>query len=208
MINYADFDDMELQKLASSGNSDAEGELALRYLPLVRKCARPFFIAGGERRDLIQEGTFGLLSAIRNYDGSKNASFKTFAESCIHNRLASAVRSASGKKHDPLNNRVSLEAILSDESRTTADLSTELFQLSPEEQVLARENEKSTEQLYLSLINSLSGFEKAVLEHYLGGESYKEIAQHTGKTEKAADNAIQRIRHKAMRLLRSGDNSI
>lgn len=207
MLNYVELDDLSLQRLASSGDATAEEALAERYMRLVRVCARPLFLAGGESEDLIQEGTFGLLSAIRQYDPAHNASFKTFAEWCIRNRLRSAVKSASSLKHDPLNNRVPLELLLSDESQTRAVLCADYFQQSPEEQVLARENKKYTEQLYLSLVNALSDYEKTVLAYYLEGLSYKDIASKTGKDAKAVDNAIQRIRRKTAQMLKSGDIS-
>ena len=207
MIEYAELEDSALQKLAADGDSYAEEELVSRYMRLVRICARPLFLAGGESEDLIQEGMFGLLSAVRQYNNEHNASFKTFAEWCIRNRLRSAVKSASSLKHDPLNNRVPLESILSDESQTQAVACAELFHKSPEEQVLARENKKYTEQLYLSLVSMLSKYEKAVLTYYLEGLSYKEIAKLTGKGDKAVDNAIQRIRRKTAQMLKSGDIS-
>ena len=207
MIEYAELEDSALQKLAADGDSYAEEELVSRYMRLVRICARPLFLAGGESEDLIQEGMFGLLSAVRQYNNEHNASFKTFAEWCIRNRLRSAVKSASSLKHDPLNNRVPLESILSDESQTQAVACAELFQKSPEEQVLARENKKYTEQLYLSLVSMLSKYEKAVLTYYLEGLSYKEIAKLTGKGDKAVENAIQRIRRKTAQMLKSGDIS-
>ena len=207
MIEYAELEDSALQKLAADGDSYAEEELVSRYMRLVRICARPLFLAGGESEDLIQEGMFGLLSAVRQYDSKHNASFKTFAEWCIRNRLRSAVKSASSLKHDPLNNRVPLESILSDESQTQAVTCAEFFQKSPEEQVLARENKKYTEQLYLSLVNVLSKYERSVLTYYLEGLSYKEIAKLTGKGDKAVDNAIQRIRRKTAQMLKSGDIS-
>ena len=207
MIEYAELEDSALQKLAAYGDSYAEEELVSRYMRLVRICARPLFLAGGESEDLIQEGMFGLLSAVRQYNNEHNASFKTFAEWCIRNRLRSAVKSASSLKHDPLNNRVPLESILSDESQTQAVACAELFQKSPEEQVLARENKKYTEQLYLSLVSMLSKYEKAVLTYYLEGLSYKEIAKLTGKGDKAVDNAIQRIRRKTAQMLKSGNIS-
>ena len=207
MIEYAELEDSALQKLAADGDSYAEEELVSRYMRLVRICARPLFLAGGESEDLIQEGMFGLLSAVRQYDSRHNASFKTFAEWCIRNRLRSAVKSASSLKHDPLNNRVPLESILSDESQTQAVACAELFQKSPEEQVLARENKKYTEQLYLSLVNMLSKYERSVLTYYLEGLSYKEIAKLTGKCDKAVDNSIQRIRRKTAQMLKSGDIS-
>lgn len=207
MFNYAKFDDNALQKLAVEGDRLAEEVLAERYMRLVRVCARPLFLAGGDSEDLIQEGMFGLLSAIRQYNPEHNTAFKTFAELCIKHRLLTAVKSASSAKHIPLNAGVSLDTLLSDESQTPLLAYAQMFQYSPEEQILARENKEYTEEFYLSFLEKLSKFEKSVLQNYLSGYSYKEIAKITGKSEKAVDNAIQRIRRKLAQILKSGDIS-
>lgn len=205
MLNYAELEDNVLQKLANEGNRDAEEQLAIRYSRLVRVCARPLFLAGGDSEDLTQEGMFGLLSAIRQYDPSMNASFKTYAELCIRNRLLSAVKSASRLKHNPLNDGVSLDAILSDESQIPLSAYTELFQRSPEELVLAREN---NEELQSSFKKCLSKLEVKVLGFYLDGLSYDEIAKAIGKDTKAVDNAVQRLRRKLAQNLTPGDISL
>ena len=75
--------DETLCRLAASGDRVAEERLVMRYNRLVRMCARPYFLAGGDSEDLIQEGMFGLIRAIREYDGAKAASFRTFAEVCM-----------------------------------------------------------------------------------------------------------------------------
>ena len=87
MINYAELDDNVLQAKVTEGDRLAEEQLAMRYARLVRICSRPLFLAGGDSEDLIQEGMFGLLSAIRQYDPQMSASFKTYAELCIRRRL-------------------------------------------------------------------------------------------------------------------------
>ena len=205
MFNYTELDDNVLQKLANDGDRNAEEQLAIRYTRLVRICARPLFLAGGDSEDLIQEGMFGLLSAIRQFDPSMSTAFKTYAELCIKNRLLSAVKSAARLKHIPLNDGISLDAILSDESQIPLSAYTELFQRSPEELVLARENKK---ELELSFTKCLSKLEKNVLAHYLDGLSYDEIANAIGKDTKAVDNAVQRIRRKLAQNLTPGDISL
>ena len=205
MLNYSELDDNVLQKLASEGDRDAEEQLAIRYTRLVRICARPLFLSGGDSEDLTQEGMFGLLSAIRGFDPSMNVSFKTYAELCIRNRLFTAVKSASRLKHNPLNDGVSLDAILSDESQIPLSAYNELFQRSPEELVLARENK---EELQLSFKKCLSKLEVEVLAYYLDGLCYGEIARAIGKDSKAVDNAVQRIRRKLAQNLTPGDISL
>ena len=204
MTEYAKLDDVSLQKLAAAGDRDAEEALAERYLRLVRACARPLFLAGGDSEDLIQEGTFGLLSAIRKYDPEDEASFKTFAEHCIRMRLMSAIRSASRLKHFPLNDGISLEQLSEDHSAELSAL-PELIRHSPEEYILAKEDKK---ELYAVFSRCLSRYEMKVLDLYLEGLSYREIADRLCKSAKSIDNAVQRIRQKLAREKILGDISI
>lgn len=202
-MNYAELSDSELQRLAVSGERFAEEILAERYMRLVRSCARPLFLAGGDSEDLIQEGMFGLLSAIRQFKSSDGASFRTFAEHCIRMRLLSAIKSASRLKHLPLNNGVSLEQLSEDSSMHLSAI-PDVLRDNPEDLVLARER---TEELYSELAHCLSRFEKQVLCFYLDGLSYREIAVRLSREEKAIDNAVQRIRRKLARNPNLGDIS-
>ena len=204
MMDYAVLDDRELLNLAAAGDSDAEAALAERYLRLVRICARPLFLAGGDSEDLIQEGTFGLVSAIRRFDPNDGASFKTFAEHCIRMRLLSAIKTASRLKHFPLNDGISLEQ-LSDDSGADYSALPESFQTDPEELILAKE---SREELNAALSRCLSRFEIRVLDLYLEGLSYREIADRLCRNAKSIDNAVQRIRKKLAREHILGDISI
>ena len=202
MCNYAykAISDEQLQILAREQADGAEEALAERYVREVRMCARPYFLIGGDSEDLIQEGMLGLLSAIREYDQKKGASFKTYARTCIHNRIRSAVRSARRLKNAPLNDGVSLDDVLSDESQS---LGTHYYARSPEEQVLARETENEFISAYSRCLSKL---EAEILDLYLDGLTYEEMAVTAGRDVKAVDNAVQRIRRKLARLP-SGDNS-
>lgn len=204
MCDYAELSDTELQKLSSEGDRLAEEALADRYMRLVRACARPLFLAGGDSEDLIQEGMFGLLSAIRQFDPDTGAAFHTFAEHCIKMRLYSAIKSALRMKHFPLNDGMSLEQLSEDFSPQLSAI-PEVFRRSPEDLVLARE---SKEELYTVFSQCLSNLEKKVLDLYLEGFSYREIAARLGKDDKSIDNAVQRIRRKLARNLNLGDISI
>ena len=193
--------DEQLQLLAKRQDQGAEEALAERYIREVRMCARPYFLIGGDSEDLIQEGMLGLLSAIREYDREKGASFRTYAQRCIHNRIRSAVRSDQRLKNAPLNDGVPLDDVLSDESQS---LSAHYFTRSPEEQVLARETVKEFISAYSRCLSKL---EAEILGLYLDGLTYGEMAAATGRDVKAIDNAVQRIRHKLAKLT-SGENSV
>lgn len=201
---YSNLSDNELLSMVESGDKIAEDQLALRYTRLVKICSRPFFLVGGDGEDLIQEGMLGLLSAIREFDLSMNTSFKTYAEVCVKRRIYSAIKSASRKKHEPLNDMVSLEDVLSDESNSSAVSYGEAYRRTPEEQVLAREGVGEIIQTYS---RCLSKFEVEILNLYLSGLSYSEIAELCGKTDKSVDNAVQRIRRKLAQNLYLSDIS-
>lgn len=185
---------------AAGGDPRAETELVQRYGRLVRACARPLFLAGGDSEDLIQEGMLGLLTAIRGFDPGRDASFRTYAEICIRSRLLTAVRAAQGGKHAPLNQSISYEPPLFDGSGARPDLSAE----SPEDVVIGREELR---ERLAALRERLSQLEGQILTLYLSGLSCAEIARRAGRSEKSVENAIQRIRRKMARGTSSGESS-
>lgn len=184
--------DETLCRQAACGDRLAEECLVTRYMRLARACARPYFLAGGDSEDLLQEAMFGLLKAIREFDDSRDASFRTFAEVCMRNRIRSAVTAAARDKHAPLNHSVPIERpILGRE-----------HQCDPEELFISREEE--AERL-AALKRTLSPLERRILSLYLRGLSYREIGVQVGRTDKSVDNAVQRIRRKV--AARLGDFS-
>ncbi|MDR2598736.1 MAG: sigma-70 family RNA polymerase sigma factor [Oscillospiraceae bacterium] len=194
MDKTKDQNNQEVSNRVAGENPYAEETLVAEYSWLVRACARPYFLAGGDSEDLIQEGMLGLLSAIRSYNPDKGAKFSTYAEFCIRRRIYSAIKSASAGKHTPLNSYISLESPQIDESSTPNVYSVR----SPEDFVIAREHIGEVEKL---LYGALSGFESRVLELFLEGMSYKNMAEHLSKPEKSIDNAVQRIRKKLSHIL-------
>ena len=54
----------------------------------------------------------------------------------------------------------------------------------------------SYQQMYENVQKNLSAMEREVLELYLEGKDYTEIAEILGKTDKSIDNALQRIKSK------------
>ena len=187
--------DEQLCAMAAAGDREAEELLVTRYYGMVRACARPLFLAGGDGEDLIQEGMFGLIQAIREYDADKAASFRT--------RLFSALRAASRGKHYPLNESISLDTPFFDSSSYTAG-TLDPSHTDPELLIAERDH---VESLLESTRKHLSEFEAKILGYYLEGLSCREIAKAVGKSPKSVDNAVQRVRRKAAQHIFSGDIS-
>lgn len=181
--------DEQLLQAVADGNSEAAELLVKKYNKTVRACARPYFLMGGDSEDLIQEGMLGLISAIRQYDTGRDASFRTYAELCIRNRLYTAIKNAARLKHTPLNDYVSFQSPLFDESKTLAAS----YMRDPEELIILRER---LDEILKNEKGLLSALETRVLSLYLEGLSYDDIAKSIGRTVKSVDNAVQRIRKK------------
>ena len=169
-------DDESLCRLAASGSREAEEILVCRYTRLVRTCARPFFLIGGDSEDLTQEGMVGLIKAVREYDAEKAASFRTFAEVCIRNRLYSVLRAAARDKHSPLNQSVPLDPPFFDSNSYTSG-TNDLAQGNPETFLIDREH---TAALLAGVRKQLSEFEAKILGYYLDGRGPRATRKGTG----------------------------
>ena len=186
--------DEELVSLAKGHDEGASDELYHRYKNVVRGRARSYFLIGADKEDLIQEGMIGFFKAVRDYDSGKNDSFRPFAEMCIKRQIFTAIRNATRDKHIPLNSYESLYSPAYLESdRQLIDTINPLAALDPEELFIRREYSDMVEK---TLKERLTEFEYSVLERYLAGMSYNEIAMELGRGSKAVDNALQRIRKK------------
>ncbi len=198
MERLKNLSDEELQRLAVSGDRDAEERLVEKYSRLVRACARPFFLAGGDSEDLIQEGMLGLIYALRDYNPCGGASFKTYADLCIRRRIYSAIKSAAGSKHAPLNDYVPLEAPSFDgEPLRTESILHAAFRREPEDLLIDKER---SDEILSDFAVHLSGLEAEIMGLYLKGLSYREIAKKINKPLKSVDNAVQRVRRKLAQL--------
>jgi len=198
---YTTLPDEALSAMARGGDAEAEEVLVKRYTRLVRQLARPLYLAGGDSDDLIQEGMIGLMCGVREYDGTRPAGFRTFAEICIRNRLYSAVRAAARDKHTPLNQSVPLEIPFFDgQSSSYGVIAGE----NPEDLVIGREG---VEDALSEVRKQLSEFEAKILGYYLDGLTIREMAEAVSRSPKSVDNAVQRIRRKAARRLQRGDIS-
>lgn len=188
-MEYDAFSDEELIVQLRQGESPIMDYILEKYKPLVRKCTNAMYLIGGETDDLIQEGMIGLFKAIRDYQVDRENSFFGFARLCINRQLYSAIEASNRKKHQPLNSYVSF-------SETEAEGSLG-FTSSPEQLVIEQE---IWESFWEEVNVCLSKMEKEVLQRYLDGSNYLQIAEEMQKSPKSIDNALQRIRQKIRQM--------
>lgn len=193
MDNYERFTDEELIERLRSGEQELEDYLMEKYKGMVLKKAHAMFIVGGEREDLIQEGMIGLFRALRDYQPGKSATFATFANLCVERQLYKAIEMSGRLKNKPLNSYISL----SEEESPILD-SLVFEQQDPEAIVIDRENVNVIQE---KIRQHLSPFETQVLDSYLEGMTYTQVAEDMGKSPKSIDNALQRIRGKIREFL-------
>ena len=192
----------DIINMAQSGNDEAMTFLMEKYKSLVRQKTRTFFLTGGDKDDLIQEGMIGLYKAICDYIPEREASFKTFAELCISRHVYSAIKISNRMKNQPLNTYISIYAPAfsvnneQDESGFMIDQELEIAEGNPEDIIINRE---SAVFVHKQLFKGLSKMETQVLSRYLDGMTYQEIAADMDKTPKSIDNALQRIKNKLNR---------
>lgn len=199
---YNQASDEELIDRLRGGDSRITDYIMDKYKNLVRSKAKSMYILGGDNEDLIQEGMIGLFKAIRDYDAGRDASFYTFADLCISRQMYTAVQASHRQKHWPLNTYVSLYSNGygqgdNEELELAEALSPDQDQ-NPETLFIDRER---VEYLEGQIDKELSSFEKQVLDLYLTGMSYSQIARVLGREEKSTDNALHRLKSKIKKML-------
>jgi RNA polymerase sporulation-specific sigma factor len=158
-------------------------------------------VAGGDADDLEQEALIALVKAAGGHRAA-DGPFRPFADLCITRRLVSAIRRANRQKHRLLNDAVSLSATPGDANGGDEDGTWLLPAHSgpgPEDLVVARAHRRA---LGAEVMRVLSPFERQVLGLVLEGRSYQDVADELGRSTKAVDNALQRIKQKLAAPLR------
>jgi RNA polymerase sporulation-specific sigma factor len=202
---YEGKSDEELIDRLREGESGITDYIMEKYKNLVRKNAKTMFILGADNDDLIQEGMIGLFKAIRDYDSGRDASFYTFADLCISRQIYKAVQASNREKHAPLNTYVSLYTNMTGDQNDEAPiellnlLESEAFD-NPEQIVIDQENVANIEAI---IDKELSSFEKQVLDLYITGMSYSQIAKVLSRDEKSTDNALQRLKTKLRKAVKN-----
>ena len=193
--NEQDELDRKYIKMIKTGDNVALDYIMEKYKNFVFSKAKPFFIVGAEKEDIIQEGMIGLFKAIKGYDESKEVTFRVFADLCIRRQIMTAIKAATRQKHIPLNSYLSLNKTAFDEEsdRTVMDMLDMETVPDPLDTITSRETYQNLE---MQMNELLSDFEQKVLTEYLNGCSYSEIATRLDSHVKAVDNAVQRIKKK------------
>ena len=166
---------------AKRGEPVAIEQLVSDYKGLIRSLANRFYLVGGDKDDLLQEGMLGLIYAINSYDETKG-SFPSFVELCVLRQILDAVKRDCAVKQKPLYNYVNLDA-----TKDWTDGSN------PLERLLQKEYAAKVAQI---LAEKLTSWEQEVVTMFSDGYSYDDIVVATGKSYKAVDGALQRARKK------------
>ena len=151
-----------------------------RYMPLILSKAKSLGGFGIEIDDLIAEGIMGVFSAVKSFDNDKSK-FSTFVSLCIERAMLGEIRTASRKRQIPSNLITSIN-----------DLELESND-NPEEIYINKESFCSLKE---NIVSGLSDMENKVLELFLDGNTYSDIAEKLGVSVKSVDNSLLRIRNK------------
>ena len=206
-IDYSKKTDEELVKIIKSGDKLAANYLIDRYRNLVNIKVSKYYIAGAEKDDIVQEGLIGLFKAIKCYSPEQNNSFKSFANLCIDRQLITAIKTSNRQKHMPLNSYLSLNTSAYDNNDEGSVELIDTFNSNQSEDPLEMMMQKEHFAEVENAVNkSLSQFEKQVLDKFMKGKSYVRIAEELNSPVKSVDNAIQRIRKKAIKNLYKEDH--
>jgi RNA polymerase sporulation-specific sigma factor len=202
---YLDLSD-EVLAIQSKSDNEAMEYLIKKYNNLVLARARAYFLIGADKDDLIQEGMIGLYKAIRDFDINKVPNFSAFADLCVKRQLITAIKTATRLKHTPLNSYISFTKNSDDDDdQSLLDILYSDVTHNPENMIVSKEY---IEELQNSLNTSLSKMEKKVLNYYLKGLDYTEIAVVMEKPVKSIDNALQRIKKKISNILYENGKSM
>ena len=196
---YINLTDEEIISEIKQGNEQALTFLLEKYKDLVNSKVGKYFIIGAEKEDIIQEGMIGLYKAIRNFDNCKQNTFKTFANICVERQLITAIKSSNRQKHKPLNTYLSLNTSAYDNDEDGTELMDTFNSDTIEDPLETIMKKEYFEEIQNTMHESLSKFENQVLEKYIQGDSYEVIAKKLDTPVKSIDNAIQRIRKKAIK---------
>lgn len=168
------------------------------------------FIRGFQTVDIYQETLIALrFKSIPNFKRNRGMSFLNFSKMCIRRHLITLLNASKNRKRDQsMNQSISLDSspLQDDEDGTNTFANIITDKKDPADKMY--EQGEAFNVTKLALMSALSEFECLVLEEYLSGAPYKEIAKNLAKktrtrySTKSVDNALLRIRKKAFQLMK------
>jgi len=201
-MNYKDYSDSELISYIRENSEEANEILFEKYKPIIVAFATKMINyspnLGLEINDLIQEGMLGLNTAINVFDENDEASFYTYAKTCIERRIISTIIAAKRQKHKILNESMSLEIYTDEENSSIMDALVADNSYNPENVIVQTENEH---KLIEQITQQLTPLEQQVFDLKINGAKYKEIADILDKEPKVIDNALNRIKTKIKNII-------
>lgn len=173
---------------AKNGDEAAIEKIFAQHKGMIRAIANKFYLVGGDKDDLLQEGMMGLYFAILNFDETKG-SFPSFVHLCVLRQIVDAVKADSSFRNKALVNYLELNEIgdMPSDDTPLSDLLKKEF----------------SEKIRNAVDTQLSPVEKQVVKLFVDGYTYDEIAGMLGKSFKSVDGALQRARKKLLQTAES-----
>ena len=194
---YGVFENMTDEEIVTDAkekeNSIALDFLINKYRNFVRAKARSYFLIGADREDIIQEGMIGLYKAIRDYNSEKKTYFHVFAQMCITRQIMTAVTSSNRQKHLPLNDYISLSTSSDAGDDGFFEYMSPASSKGPEEILIEKED---SENIRRTIKEKLTEKEARIVNLYMQGFSYSEMAEMTGISDKGISSTLQRVKKK------------
>ncbi len=176
---------------AKQGDELAIEEIINEFRPMLKALCRQYFLTGMDGDDLMQEAMLGLIQAINLFDSSKNDNFKSFVRLCAQSKLLSAYKRQNRQKCLLLNSAIGIDSegalINGDESGLIVAVSDQDFVAD----MMKRESNHARAVVIKSLLDD---DDYRILQKYLLGYKYDEIALFMHITSKKVDNRLQAIK--------------
>lgn len=208
-MNYKDYNDFELISYIRESSEEANEIIFEKYKPLIVSLATKMVNyspnLGLEINDLIQEGMIGLSTAINAFNENDEASFYTYAKTCIERKIISTMVAAKRQKHKILNESMSIELYTDDNNTSIIDALVVDNSYNPENVIFQTENEL---KLIEEIRKELTPLEEQVFDLKISGFKYREIADILDKELKVIDNALNRLKTKVKNILQKHNKDL
>ena len=193
-MDYKNLNDYELIYQVRDNNEVAYGLLIEKYSNLVKILAKKYLKLnkdiGLEYDDLYQEGMVGVIQALNDYN-QDDTLFYTYASLCATREMDRIIKSHKRKKTMILNNSISLNQKLFDDSRKSiGDMIASDYDIEKE-----YENKDRVKKVF-DILYDFDLLDSSILELKINGFTTKEIAKLLELTYKAVDYRMRKIRKK------------